>query len=329
MTIDWRALSARLAWRIVRWLHRVDFACVVPLLARLPIPLGQRLALWRGRLNGATGRDWRSVALGFRHVRAQSALGYRHLAPAASETTVRQWVHERFVAEARDEYEARLVAAHRVDGLEVALAPPDALQRLKQRERGLVLLTPHYQSFFIGVAFLARSGARVNGMSSAVTQDPRVDPAVQRHFDAKYRGLERYMNGGRVIDFETGTRQFYQMLNDKEIVVILADAPPLPGGATMQVEFLGGRREVAGGPLRMAQRTDSDIGCFVCRHVAGARYHLELGPMGRGDDPGTWSNAYRFLSDAITRDPGGWWAADLLPSMRLHPEDADGGARAA
>lgn len=324
MTAPVRGTLTRLGWRIIRFLHHVDFAFVMPLLARLPITLGHRLAHWRGRLNGAAGRDWRSLALGFRHIRAQSALGYRHLAPDAPETQVREWVRDRFVAEARDEYEARLAAAHRLHELRAEIVPADALQRLTGRDRGLVLLTPHYESFFLGIAFLGRSGARVNAMSSAVTRDPRVDSAVQGHFDAKYRGLENYLNGGRVVDFETGTRQFYRMLHDKEVVVILADAPPLPGGAKIQVEFLNGTRAVAGGPVRMAQRTGSDIGCFVCRHAGGHRYLLELGPTGRAEDPAALANAYRFLSDHITRNPGGWWAADLLPAMRLPPEDTDG-----
>jgi hypothetical protein len=312
-----RSLLSRLLWRAVRLLHKLDFAIVLPAMARLPISVGHRMAAWRGALNARTGRDWRSVALGFRHIRAQSALGYRALSSQATEGEISGWCRRRFVAEARDEYEARLVIAGRVPELTCDVLPPHALEKLTNRDRGLVLLTAHYESFYLGLAFLARSGAKVNVMSSAVTHDARVDPVVQRHFNDKYRGLERFLNGGKIIDLELGRRQFYRILQEKEVLVILGDAPVLPAGAAMTVDFLGGQRRLAGGPLRMAQRTESDLGGYVCRHVGGTHYQLELGPLGAATEPASVSAVYRFFSEVILRDPGGWWAADLLPSMPL------------
>ncbi len=306
---------SRLLWSAVRLAHRFDFAIVLPALARLPIGLGHRLAAWRGALNAMTGRDWRSVALGFRHIRAQTALGYRQLPLHPTDAQVRRWLRERFVVEARDEYEARLVAGGRVPELACDVRPAGALGQLVNRDRGLVLLTPHFESFVLGLTFLARSGAKVSVMSSAVTHDPRVDPAVQRHFTLKYRGLENFLNGGKVVDLELGTRQFYRMLQDRQVLVILGDGPALPNGASMEVDFLGARRVLSGGALRMAQRTHSDLGAYICRHVEGKRYELELGPIGRAEDPSALTAAYRFLSEAILKHPGGWWAADLLPSM--------------
>jgi hypothetical protein len=302
--------------RLDRRLHRADFQYLLPALAALPISIGHALCAFRGHINGVTGRDWRSMALGLRHVAKHSAIGFRTLSPLATPTQVRRWRHQRFVVEARDEYEARLIARQRVGELACEVDPAGGLEQLRNRTRGLVLLTPHFESFFLGVAFLARSGVKVNLMSSAVTHDPRVDPEVQRHFTAKYRGLERYLNGGQVVDLELGTRTFYRMLERKEVLVILGDAPVLPGGgAAMEVDFLGARRLLAGGPLRMAQRTHSDLGCYVCRHLGAARYQLQLGPMGPADDASTVAGVYRFLSAAITGNPGGWWSADLLASM--------------
>lgn len=78
---------------------------------------------------------------------------------------------------------------------------------------GLVLLTPHYESFCLGIAFLGRTGGVVNKMSSSVTQDPRVDPAVQRHCDDKYRGLGNLSRmAGASYGMESGLRPFYRML---------------------------------------------------------------------------------------------------------------------
>jgi lauroyl/myristoyl acyltransferase len=180
-----------------------------------------------------------------------------------------------------------------------------------------VLLTPHYESFCLGIAFLGRTGGVVNSMSSSVTQDPRVDPAVRRHFDDKYRGLETYLNGGRVIDMESGLRPFYRMLEQHETLVVLADAPVLPGGAAMSVNFLGGRRTLAAGAVRLAQRTGSDLGGFICAPTANGRYELTLCEPGPSNDPATIDRVYSFMSAAIMANPGGWWAADLLPFMPL------------
>ncbi|MBC5764750.1 methyltransferase domain-containing protein [Ramlibacter albus] len=304
------------AWAAARRAHHLDFAYLLPAIAKLPIPLGHRLAALRGELNARLGRDWRSMALGFRHIRSHCIGAYRELQPSASQDQLAAWTRGRFVAEARDEYESRLTMAGRVEELECEIvAPFDLKQQLSNRERGLVLLTPHYQSFFLGIAFLARaSGALVNSMSSSVTHDPRVDPAVQRHFDAKYRALERYI-GGKVPDHETGSRQFYRMLQRKEVLVILGDAPVLPDGAAMAVDFLGAKRELAGGALRMARATGSDVGAFVCRHLGGKRYRIEMSEIGSANDESAIAKAYRFLGTAIEADPGGWWASDLITAM--------------
>jgi 2-polyprenyl-3-methyl-5-hydroxy-6-metoxy-1,4-benzoquinol methylase len=305
-------------WRVARWIHRADFKYLLPALAALPIGVGHALAACRGWINAVSGRDWRSMALGFRHVATQSELGYRALRPHATPAQLRRWCDRRFVVEARDEYEARLTAQQRVSELSCDIVPAAALEQLRNRQRGLVLLTPHFESFFLGVAFLARSGAKINLMTSAVTHDTRVDPEIQEHFTAKYRGLERFLNGGKLVDLELGTRTFYRMLERAEVLVILGDAPVLPGGGvSMEVDFLGAKRRLSGGPLRLAQRTHSDLGGYLCRHLGGARYQLELGPIARAEDPSTVDRVYEFFSAAICASPGSWWASDLLPSMTV------------
>lgn len=305
----------RLVWWAACRAHHFDFACVLPVLARLPLSLAYRGAHWRGLFNAMAGRDWRSMALGRRHIRSQSLAGYRLLPGTASEEVLAAWCAERFVVEAREEFEARLVGAGRVGALCCAFEPSQAAAVGLARNRGLVLLTPHFDSFFLGVAFLARSGAKVNLMSSAVTQQPGVDPAVTRHFVEKYRGLERYLNGGKVLDMEGGLRQFYRLLERGETLVVLGDAPVLPDGVSAQVDFLGASRLVAGGALRMAQRTGSDIGAYVCRHLEHDHYALQLGPVGPSDESKSIDALYAFLSAAIEANPGRWWGADLLVNL--------------
>ena len=74
----------RWLWRCAARLHHLDFALFLPYLARLPLPLGYALAGVRGRINALTGRDWRSMGLGFRHIHRQSLAGYALLQPSAS-----------------------------------------------------------------------------------------------------------------------------------------------------------------------------------------------------------------------------------------------------
>jgi lauroyl/myristoyl acyltransferase len=313
-------------WRLAAAAHAFDYAVALPALARLPLPLGYALASLRGRANGLARRDWRSMALGFRHVGAQTAAGYRMFAAAGDgpggDAQVAALVRRRFQTESREEFEGRLVAAGRVPRLRCRVAPEAFVDGCRDRSSGLVLLTPHFDSFILGVAFLGLAGVRVNLMSSSITEHPRVARAVSRHFADKYRALQRWMNGGRVVNREEGLRPFFRMLEDREAVVILADAPATPGGAAMAVDFLGRRCAMAAGALRMAQRTGSRIGGFVCRFVAPGRYELDGGPIRDARDPGAVQAVYDFLSSAILADPGRWWAADLLPAMCAAPDGA-------
>jgi lauroyl/myristoyl acyltransferase len=282
----------------------------------MPLWLGYLLSHWRGKLNARLARDWRSVALETRHIQRQSMAGYAQLPNPGTEAQRAQWCQQRFATEARDEFEAQLVAARRLHALQCTFLPAGSEILTNNSDRGLVLLTPHFDSFYLGIAFLAQaSGKRLNSMSSAVTKDPRVTPAVGLHFDRKYRGLEQYLHGGKVPDMEGGLRPFYRMLERRETLVVLGDAPVLPNGVSMEVDFLGARRMLAGGALRLAQQTGSDLGAFICRYVRPGQYALEICAAGPADDPQTLTRVYAFMGQHIAQDPGLWWASDLLPHM--------------
>ncbi len=310
-----KSFRRKILWGMVHVLHSLDYAVLLPLMACLPLCAGYALSALRGRLNGIVGRDWRSVGLGARHVARQSVLGYRMLFPNASAADLRVLVRERFETESREEFEGRLIVAGRVEQLKCRICPDEFVRISLQRERGLMLLTSHFDSFMLGIAFLGLAGVKINVMTSSVTNDPRVDPAVSKHFFKKYRGMERMMNGGKMLDREHGIRPFYQMLERGECLVVLADAPSSSGGTAVTPYFLGAQRRLAGGALRMAQKTGSNLGAFVCRYEYPGHYRLEGGPIFCGDDPQALDAVYGFLSDEILAAPGHWWAADLLPDM--------------
>lgn len=314
--------STRRFGRGLRALHALDFAHGLPRLGRLPMALGQPLGEARGWIRARLQADWRSLALGHPHVAQRTLQALHELAPDADAAQMQAWLRQRFAAEARDELEARWIAEGRCGELHCRVLPDASALQPARRGRGLVLLTAHWRSFFIGIGFLARQGARVNVMTSAVTSHPLVVNSVADHFRAKYRGLATFLNGGQLIDFEGGLRPFFRMLERGEIVVVLADAPVLPNGARLEVPFLGARRALAGGAVRMAEKTDSDLGAFVCAASGPRHYTLALSAIGLARERASVEAAYRFLSDAILRDPGGWWAADLLPDMPPLPDTA-------
>jgi lauroyl/myristoyl acyltransferase len=295
--------------------HKADYALLLPLLARLPLPVAYALSAVRGRMNGWLGRDWRSMALQTRHIARKSAQGYTMLLKEAPQASVQTLVRQRFATESREEFEGHLIINGRVPELHCDIESEAFLAACLQRDRGLLLLTPHFDSFMLGIAFLGLTGVKINVMTSSVTNDARVDPAVSRHFFKKYRGMERMMNGGRMLDREDGVRPFYQMLERGECLVVLADSPATDGGAAESPHFLGARRCLAGGALRMARRTGSDIGAFVCRFTEPGHYRLQSGPLLSAADPLALDAVYAFLSEQIMATPGRWWAADLLPEM--------------
>ncbi len=323
----WRTKVRETGWRIVRVVHHFDFKFLLPILAQLPLPLGYALAKLRAKLKAITCLDWRSIALGYRHIRQQCLAAYR-LLPLVVPTNLRsQWRSQRFAAEAQEEFDASLVAKGRVQALACVFSPLETACATATNPRGLVLLTPHFDSFFLGAAFLGRAGGIINMMSSAITHDPRVDTAVQAHFESKYRGMEAYLNGGAIVNMEDGLRPFYRMLERNETLIVLADSPALPNGVSMDVEFLQRRRRLAGGPLRLAISTESDIGAYVCRHLGGARYAVELSTFGSATDPSSIEQAYQFMSQAILKQPGKWWGSDLLPSMPIVGDESEEAAK--
>lgn len=305
-------------WRLADRFHSADYESVLPVMARLPLHLGYALADVRGKINALVGRDWRSVALRCRHVQHESAKGFQTLFPDADALTLNRLVRRRFETESREEFEAALIAADRANQLRRTIEPDNFLQSCLNRNRGLVLLTPHFDSFALGIVFLGQAGVKVNAMSSSVIFDARVASSVQQHFIKKYRGMERQMNGGRILHQEDGLKPFYRMLENNECLVVLADAPATATSSQSvqaRINFLGGRRLLAGGALRIAQNTGSELGGFICRYEGPMNYRVIGSRILDAANPTAADEVYGFLSGKIMASPQRWWASDLLPMM--------------
>ena len=306
-------------WRLVSSLRGADYGRLLPWLGRLPLGVGSRLAHARGRLHAAVGSDWRSLSLGFRHVSERSGEAYAQLFPQADPRQIRRWQVERYLTEARYQYECTLVIEGRLEELSCNYRV-DRERYLEQTAgRGLLLLSPHYDSFVLGVGLVGLlfkpAGRRVNLLTSAMVKDARVHPAIQAHFADTYRTMARYMNGGCSVDMEGGSQPFIDMLARGEVVVMAGDAPPLHYGAVMQQEFLGAQRKLAGGALRMAAKAGARVGGYLCHFRGPGRYEVDFTAVQDVADAASLAPLYRDFSQAIEREPGRWWASDLLLAM--------------
>jgi len=289
-----------------------EYGWLVPALACLPAAVSYPIARWRGRWNARFDRDWVSLSLGHRHVAALAEQGYAQFLPAAQ---VQSAVVERFETVAREEMESRALQLHGLEHFRVDAV--EALVRLAQRprDRGLVLVTAHLETFVLGIAALASQGERIHPVMSSVSEDPRVADAVRAHFRLKYSGLQRHLQGGQLADAETSMRYFYRMLAQGDVVVVLADAPAPPGGPGVCVPWMGAQRLVAQGALRLATQSNSLLAAFAC-HATGARRHsvaLSALTDPRSDAQGCYAQAFAFMEQHIRMRPGRWWASHLLP----------------
>jgi lauroyl/myristoyl acyltransferase len=300
---------------IPRWslqAQALEYGWLVPAMARLPDALAYPLARWRGALNARHDRDWVSLSLRHRHVAAMAEQGLAQILPAQA---VGAAVVERFETVAREEMEARALELHGLGHFQMDVA--DALARLATRPagRGLVLVTPHLETFVLGIAALASTGARVHPVMSSVSEDPRVHPAIRAHFRLKYRGLERHLNGGQLADAETSMRYFYRALSQGDVVVVIADAPAPPDSPGVCLPFLGAQRQVAQGALRLATQSGSLLAAFACHWQGGRRHSVAMSELWDPQEDATaaYAHAFAFMEQHIRVNPGRWWASHLLP----------------
>lgn len=310
--------------RLYHHLQAFDYGTLLPALATLPVPVGEALANGRGVLNAIFDLDWRSLSLRQRYIRGATYRAMQQLLPQRHRLTHATKTAQRFIHNSREEWEACLFAnRHRFEpilerGTVVALEP---LLQIQRAGRGMVLLTLHYDSFCLGITLLGHRGLRVNVVTSSVVEDPRVHPAVRSFYTRKYRAMEQYMNGGRMVHFEHDLRYFYRALARGDAVVVLADLPPAtPKTYQVTVPFLNGPKRMAGGALRMAEKTDSVLGAFICRHRGAGRYTVQCASPREitADNPVTsLTPLYAFLEGYLHQAPERWWAADL----RLHYQE--------
>jgi len=291
-----------LGWIQRQWISW-DYDILLPLLARLPLSWGRRLAGWRGLLYAKLQRDWRQFSFQDNdlHIRTQQAL--HQLLPEANAFTVKQAVAQRYQMYSIEEWEAAcMIIGHDISRWPVICEGLEDIRILLQGNPSIVFLTAHFGSNILGVIFLQRLGIPILGMSSNIVDDPRIHPSISRFFRKKYAAMKPYLNGGQVLDREGNTNKFVRFLQRDGAVVLLADMP----GPHIQ-SFLGSSCGLASGPIKLAKIAQAPLAAFVCEFSNGSYYLRFSAPS---EDP------YAFIGQAIRRNPSAWWASDQLPLMQ-------------
>jgi lauroyl/myristoyl acyltransferase len=303
---------------LIRLLDRAalwgEFTLFLPLLARLPLRLGYPLAAWRGALNWMLDREWRSISLEQRYIRAATDQAMKQIMPDLTATEIANLTRRRFEGNSREEFEAYLLIKDRIGELSFSIQGLESVLEQSTRGRGVVLLTMHFDSFILGTVCIGMNGLVVNVMTSDVVENPLVDGCVRRFFYRKYRGMERYLHGGRAVHVEQNLQFFYQALLNGECVVVLADLPARDNDQRIWMRFLERERSFLSGAFRLARRTESALAGFICQWEGGYKYKVTLSECIPSEEvnEASYQQIYAFLETAIQKKPERWWAADLL-----------------
>lgn len=291
-----------LSWFQRQWITW-DYDVLLPLLARLPLSWGRRLAGWRGLLYAELQRDWRQFSFQDNDLYGRTQQALYQLLPDADAFELKQAVARRYKMYSIEEWEAAcMIMGHDISRWPVVYEGLEDIQILLQANPCIVFLTAHFGSNILGILLLQRLGIPILTMSSNIVDDPRIHPSISRFFRKKYAAMKPYLNGGQVLDREGNTNKFVRFLQRDGAVVLLADMP----GPHIR-PFLAATCGLASGPIKLAKVAQGPLIAFVCEFRCGSYYLRFSAPS---EDP------YAFIGQAIDRNPSSWWASDQFPLMQ-------------
>jgi lauroyl/myristoyl acyltransferase len=297
------------AWKLLRKVEGVAYwAAGASVLARLPPPLGYRLACWRGDWLfwcSAEKRKWLARNL-------QAVLG-NELNPAA----VQQATRESFRLASCEVVDLkrlrngarplkRLVEIHGREHLEAALATG----------KGAILCTGHFGSFLSGFSVLHASGFPITTIGRWGYKYTAGLSSAERWFWDRFhaRPVRRHQQRPNIEPWP-GRLEVAALaaaaLRANEVVTISIDATPLGSDRARSVEvpFLGRRAGLLPGVVALAQVTGAPVLMgFLCRKADYRHQVWEIsGPVPVEGDPATvLERCAAELSAAIRKNPAHW-----------------------
>ncbi len=254
------------------------------LLALLPWPALRRIGMAVGWVL------YRSGGREARNVRANLAIAYPRLEPAAREALARASLRESAITYA--EMPRIWLSGRGLDGRVEPNGLPETMRRLVDQGRGLILAMPHHGNWEM--------------VSTGI--DPSL-PITGLYRPPRQAFIEPLMTRGRSIarirmvpTSRAGIRALHQTLSRGEVVAILPDqVPKSAGAAAMPAPFFG--RDCATMVLlgRLAARHRSPVLFVWAERQADGRYRMryfEAGPELADADPLTAATA---LNAAVER----------------------------
>lgn len=198
--------------------------------------------------------------------------------------------------------------------------------------RGLVVVMSHLDNLFFGLVGIARCGHPVYLMTSAVVEDARIHPRMRRFFLDKYAAYDRVMAGGALLHTGAETKKrFYEVLRQGGMVVVISETPAShDADKGTWVQWLGQRRKMADGALRMAIDTDSEL--VAMQNWRDPKYTVQWA-WSAPVDPRDFDNPhsaqareamyaplFAFLEAGIRAHPGRWWGSHLLGDFQVEQD---------
>ena len=306
-----------MSYRFPRWVANLDYGYLLPMISKLPLWAARPCWVARGVVNFMLDWDWRTFSLGHGYVRgatfrAMCALLRPH--PKLPHPFFLTLL--RFVCMSREEVDCLRLSTldyskvnYRVSGLEY-------LQQAQRDRAGVILVTAHFDSLYIGLVLMARAGLKINLMSTRITDDPSVPSAISNHFETKVSSLNRLLSPGQVRNHEDNMHYFVKALKRGEIVVIAGDGPATTSGRSQAVNFLGRKRYMSAGPQFLAQSTNSFLASYTNQLSSDGCFDISISLPTRLAEGGLQS-AYSALEAQILMQPWRWWAADLMQAYAV------------
>lgn len=298
-----------------RWFERLDFKYILPIIGKMPLPLGLAGAYLRGLINYFLDYDWRSQAVGFPFVRDNTKQAFQILKPGYNSWRYSWLTVQRFMHNSREEWQATLFARSVMNKIKVksSINGLEEMLALQKAGRGIVIVSIHLDSFCMGMALLGMHGLKIHCVNTkAGVEDPRINPVVTSFLQTKYQNMENLMSG-RMEYYETNMQFFYKALEKGETVALMGDVPG--SKTTIHLNFAGKKIPMPLGAWKMAVQTKSFLAGYVCLMNGLGKYEVKiLKPFEPDPDSPEKSMLpiYNFLEQFIRAYPARWVAADIM-----------------
>jgi KDO2-lipid IV(A) lauroyltransferase len=168
--------------------------------------------------------------------------------------------------------------------------------------KGVLVVTGHVGAYELGGVWLAARGYPVHAMIEDL--EPKLLETLATY---------RQATGMQLVSMKQGIRQVYRLLEQQQIVILVADRAIGDGRGAVEVPFCDGIRPVPTGPATFAMATGAPliVGHVSLNPARQPRYLVKLDPPllpnGRGDEERL----------RLTR-----WVSDrLAAAVRDHPDE--------